>query len=33
MYECKECGREESKELNQCPGCGAYGSFKKLDND
>lgn len=35
-WECGECGREGGKEddskgpPNKCPGCGAYGSCKKL---
>ena len=31
IYECKECGREESILYNCCPGCSAYGSYKELE--
>lgn len=31
MYECKECGREEKNPPHCCPGCGAYGSYKRKD--
>ncbi len=31
IYECKECGRKESVPTNCCRGCGAYGSYKELE--